>query len=159
VTAGADNPRETYRRADARLRLLLLGNGVDVPGRVKGDEFRQQVTTELRRMRTAMDAAVLESEERREEKVEARVIGLDEELQRIASFGSHTQHLESDALPALLTPAEAAEALRMSVSWIYRAVRDGEIRGVKLTHKKRGALRIPTSELLRLLEGSPLLRR
>ena len=106
-------------------------------------------------MRDAFNAAVLESEGGRAEKVRARVADLEEELQRIASFRSRTQQMWPDTeIPALVTPAEAAQALRVSVGSIYRGVRDGEIRAVRLTDKKRGALRIPTSELQRLLEGA-----
>ena len=148
----ASEAGETYRKADKRLRLLLLGDGFDSAGRVKGEEYRQQVIAELRRMRKAFDAAVLEIEESQAEKVEARVAGLEEELQRIASFRSRAQHMWADAIPALVTPAEAAQALRVSVGSIYRAVRDGEIRAVRLTDKRRGALRIPASELERLLD-------
>ena len=148
-------PVETYRKADLRLRQLLLGDGVATTGLVRGEEFRLRVTAELRRMRDAFNAAVLESKEDRAETVEARVADLEEELQRIASFRSRTQQMWPDAeIPALVTPAEAAQALRMSVGSIYRAVRDGEIRAARLTDKRRGALRIPTSELQRLLEGA-----
>jgi excisionase family DNA binding protein len=140
LTAPASEPAETYRRAEQRLRLLLLGDGVDSPGRVRGEEHRQQVIAELRRMRHAFDALL----EDRAEKVEA---GLEEELQRLASARSRAQNL------AFVTPAEAAVTLRISVRSIYRAVKDGEIRAVRLTDKKRGALRIPVSELDRLLKA------
>ena len=145
-------PVETYRKADLRLRQLLFGDGVATTGLVRGEEFRLRVIAELRRMRDALNAVVLEG---RAETVGARVADLEEELQRIASFRSRTQQMWPDAeIPALVTPAEAAQALRMSVGSIYRAVRDGEIRAAKLTDKRRGALRIPTSELQRLLEGA-----
>jgi len=148
-------PVETYRKADLRLRQLLLGDGVATTGLVRGEEFRLRVIAELRRMRDAFNAAVLDSKEDRAETVEARVADLEEELRRIASFRSRTQQMWPDAeIPALVTPAEAAQALRMSVGSIYRAVRDGEIRAARLTDKRRGALRIPTSELQRLLEGA-----
>ena len=140
LTAPASEPAKTYRRAEQRLRLLLLGDGVDSPGRVRGEEHRQQVIAELRRMRHAFDALL----EDRAEKVEA---GLEEELQRLASARSRAQNL------AFVTPAEAAVTLRISVRSIYRAVQDGEIRAVRLTDKKRGALRIPISELDRLLKA------
>jgi len=147
-------PVETYRKADLRLRQLLLGDGLDTTGLVRGEEFRLRVTAELRHLREAFNAAVLDSKGGRAETVEARVADLEEELQRIASFRSRTQQMWPDAeIPALVTPAEAAQALRMSVGSIYRAVRDGEIRAARLTDKRRGALRIPTSELQRLLEG------
>ena len=148
-------PVETYRKADLRLRQLLLGDGVATTGLVRGEEFRLRVTAELRHMRDAFNAAVLDSKGGRAETVEARVADLEEELQRIASFRSRTQQMWPDAeIPALVTPAEAARALRVSVGSIYRAVRDGEIRAARLTDKRRGALRIPTSELQRLLEGA-----
>jgi excisionase family DNA binding protein len=148
-------PVETYRKADLRLRQLLLGDGVATTGLVRGEEFRLRVTAELRCMRDAFNNAVLESKGGRAETVEARVADLEEELQRIASFRSRTQQMWPDAeIPAIVTPAEAAQALRMSVGSIYRAVRDGEIRAARLTDKRRGALRIPTSELQRLLEGA-----
>lgn len=53
----------------------------------------------------------------------------------------------------LMTPAEAAQALRVSASSIYRAVKKGEIRAVRLTDGKRGALRIPASEVEAKLTG------
>jgi excisionase family DNA binding protein len=148
-------PVETYRKADLRLRQLLLGDGSATPGLVRGEEFRLRVIAELRRMRDAFNNAVPESKGGRAETVGVRVADLEEELQRIASFRSRTQQMWPDAeIPALVTPAEAAKALRVSVGSIYRAIRDGEIRAAKLTDKKRGALRIPTSELQRLLEGA-----
>jgi excisionase family DNA binding protein len=80
---------------------------------------------------------------------------VEEELLRIASFRSRVQQMWPDAeVPALVTPAEAAQTVRMSVGSIYRAVRDGRIRAVRLTDRRRGALRIPTSELRRLLDGA-----
>ena len=150
VTDADSDPFETHRRADQRLRLLLLGDGVATVGLVKGEEQRQQVTAELRRMRTALDA-VLERE-----KSPARDAGakeLDEELQSIASLRSNAHDMRTDSVPILVTPAEAADALRMSVSSIHRAVRSGEIRAVRLTETKRGALRIPSSEVQRLFDA------
>ena len=105
-------------------------------------------------MRHAFDAAILESEAGRADNAESRVAGLEEELQQIASSRSRTHHAWADAIPALVTPAEAAQALRMSVDSIYRAVKEGDVRAVRLTEKKRGALRIPASELERLLEAA-----
>ncbi len=52
-----------------------------------------------------------------------------------------------------MTPAEAAHALEMSVGSIYKAIRDGDILAVRLTDK-RGTLRIPASELERLVEAA-----
>ncbi|MBA3332970.1 MAG: helix-turn-helix domain-containing protein, partial [Actinobacteria bacterium] len=146
-------PGEAYRRADQRLRLLLFGDGTETPGRVRGEESRQQVSAELRRMRNAFQAVAFDSDEGRTDHGEPRAAGLEEELQRIASLRSRTQRMQRDAIPELVTPAEAAQALRLSVGTIYREVRHGEIRAVRLNDKKRGALRIPMSELERLLEA------
>ena len=33
----AGSPAETYRQAEARLRMLLLGDGTDTVGQVKGE--------------------------------------------------------------------------------------------------------------------------
>ena len=126
---------------------MLLGDGIATVGRVTGEEQRRQVLAELRRMRSAVDAllerdgplADVSSSER-----------LEADLQRIAASRSRGQRAETP--PTLVTPAEAAEALRLSVSSIYRAVRAGQIRAVRLTGG--GALRIPRSELLRLSEGT-----
>ena len=129
-------------------------DGIDSAGRVRGEENRIQVIAELRRMQKAFDAALLESEARRAAEVEAGSAGLDEQLQAIASYGSRTQHISTDAIPGLVTPAEAAHVLNKSVSSIRRSIRNGEIRAVRLAENKRGALRIPTSELERLFEAS-----
>jgi excisionase family DNA binding protein len=146
---------ESYRKADLRIRQLLFGDGSATPGLVKGEEFRLRALSELRRMREAFNAVALESEGGRAETGESRVADLEEELVRIASFRSRVQQMWPDAeIPALMTPAEAAQAVRMSVGSIYRAVRVGQIRAVRLTDRRRGALRIPTSELRRLLDGA-----
>ena len=152
----ASDSVEAYRTAYLRLRLLLLGDGIDMPGLVRGEESRLRVTAELRHMRDVFHAGVVEDKEGRAEKAEARVVNLEEELRKIASFRAHAQQMRTDAIPVLLTPAESAKALRLSVSSIYRAVRDGEIRAVRLTNKRGGALRIPASEIQRRLEAAPL---
>ena len=103
MTPSVSELTETYRRADQRLRLLLLGDGSETPGRVRGEEYRQQVTAKLRRMRNAFHDAVLESEESRADHVEPRAAGLEEELQRVASLRSRTQLLPKDAIPELVT--------------------------------------------------------
>ena len=91
---------ETYRKADLRLRQLLLGDGVATTGLVRGEEFRLRVTAELRCIRDAFNNAVLESKGGRAETVEARVADLEEELQRIASLRSRTQQMWPDAASA-----------------------------------------------------------
>ena len=145
---------ETYRKADLRVRLLLFGDGVDTVGQLKGEMQRGQVAAELRRMRSAFREALEsgerqdESGERQEKDIGSSAASLQADLQDIASFRSRA------GVPALVTPAEAADALKMSVSSIYRAVRNGEVRAVRLT-ANRGAIRIPASELRRLSDGIP----
>ena len=65
---------------------------------------------------------------------------------------------QQEPSPALVTPAEAAGALGLSVSSVYRAVRSGELRAVRLSARKRGAIRIPASEVRRLA-GEPSRRQ
>jgi excisionase family DNA binding protein len=140
------DPVRTYRGADQRLRLLLLGDGMDTVGAVKGDERRQRVLVELRHMRNAFDASVLECERGRAAEAEASVADLEEELLKIASSASRERQVQT-----LLTPAEMAEAFNVSASSIYRWVRSGQLRAVQLTDKRRRpTLRIPASELDRL---------
>ncbi len=148
MTDARSEAADAYRKADLRLRLLLFGDGIDTVGQVRGEIQRGQVTAELRRMRGALDAAL---ESRPEQPTESAlpVVGLEEDLQSIASFVSQTHQMRTDLVPTLVTPAEAADALRMSVSTIYRAVRNGEIRAVKETGR---ALRIPSSEVQRIFE-------
>jgi len=77
MTEPVGEPGEAYRRADQRLRLLLFGDGTETPGRVRGEESRQQVSAELRRMRNAFQAAVLDSDEGRTDDSEPRAAGLE----------------------------------------------------------------------------------
>lgn len=142
---------EAHRKVILRLRLLLLGDGSETPGLVRGEDSRVRVSTELRHLRDASDA-LLEGDERRAE-AESRVAHLEEELLRIASLVSRPQQAEPPAIPVLLTPAECARVLGVSVSSIYRAVRNGRIRAVRLTDQTRGALRIPLSEIEGLVPG------
>ena len=55
--------------------------------------------------------------------------------------------LEHTIVPRVMTPHEAATALRVSRPTIYRLVAAGELRHVKLG----AAIRIPSSEVERLL--------
>jgi len=151
VTTSSGRQAESYRQAHLRLRLLLLGDGIDTPGRVRGEADRQQVSAELRRMRSAFDAVVEEAEAHRTDAVDERVEGLDEALRGAAS-SPRTPQIRPDAeIPALVTPADPAVALRVSIGSVYRAIMNEEIRATRLV-EKRGALRIPRRELERLLE-------
>jgi BMFP domain-containing protein YqiC len=78
--------RDKFRSAERRVRHMLFGDGVQEPGRLKGEEVREEVTRALRRMRESFDAVLARSEEGQERKteVEARVADLEEELTRIA---------------------------------------------------------------------------
>jgi polyhydroxyalkanoate synthesis regulator phasin len=79
--------REEFHGALRRLRRVLFGDDMYVPGKLKGEEARAQAKRDLRRMRDAFDAVVARSEEPRTEKadVEARVAELQEELKQIAA--------------------------------------------------------------------------
>ncbi len=94
--------RDTYRMVGLRLRVLLLGDGIDSPGFVKGDDRRLRVEAGLGHLREAFDAA-LEREAGRADLAEAHVRDLEEELRRLAASGSRAA-----PVPALLTPAEVA---------------------------------------------------
>ena len=146
---------ESYRKAELRLRQVLLGDGVDTPGLVKGEDLRFRVNRDLRRMRDAFNSAVLVDEHADLQQAEKRLAGLEEELRTLVSAGSGARELSRSGSETaeLMTPAEAAQALRVSASSIYRAVKKGEIRAVRLTDSKRGALRIPASEVEAKLTG------
>jgi excisionase family DNA binding protein len=150
ITSAAD-VLEAYRRADLRLRLLLLGDGADIPPLVRGEESRQRVTNEIRHLRDAFEA-LLESESEARTGIAEAASTLENELRTVASLraGAH----RSDATPTLVTPAEAADLLGVSSSSIYRAFRRGDIDAVRPTGTKRGAIRIPETELHRLLEST-----
>jgi excisionase family DNA binding protein len=138
---------ERYRRADLRLRLLLFGDGSETPAVVKGDEVRQRVSAELRHMRDAFTQSIEHAEEPRVEPDEGRVAELEEELRRIAAARAQPESRRD-----VLTAAEAAQALGISASSVYRAVRRGDVRAVRPTGARGRALRIPRSEVDRLLE-------
>jgi excisionase family DNA binding protein len=134
------DPQEIYRRAELRLRTLLFGDESTTPGVVRGgEETRLRVRAELRRMRQALgelaEAAAAQPE----------AADLAEELHRVAAARADDK--------TLLSPAEAARALDVSVSTVYRAVGSGDLRAVRLAGRRRG-LRIPTDEVQRLLEES-----
>jgi excisionase family DNA binding protein len=139
-------PDESYRRADLRLRILLFGDESDSPGVIRGEEARLRARAELRRMRQAVDD--LASAQAEAVAAQPAAVDLAEELRRVAS----TRAEGDDS--ALLRPAEAALALGVSVSTLYRAVRVGDVRAIRLAGKKRGDMRIPASEVDRLLRES-----
>lgn len=140
-----DDVAEAYRLAEQRLRLILLGDGMSEPGAVKGEELRTRVATAMRHMREAFAAR---AGDERVRQAEARVAGLESELLRRAAEAA----VPSPEAAALLTPAEAADELGVSVNAIYRAVRKDEITALRPSNRTRGALRIPSSELARYRE-------
>jgi excisionase family DNA binding protein len=148
VPHAAGDVAEAYRRAEQRLRLLLLGDGVSEVGVVKGEEARLRVTTALRHMREAFTAAV-EDQGDRAEAAQARATELQEELLRLASQAA-TATRESEAL---LTATEVARELGVSVDAVYRRVKRNEIAAVRPGKGKRRAIRIPASEVGRLRES------
>jgi excisionase family DNA binding protein len=139
---------EAYRRAEQRLRLLLLGDGMNQPGVVKGEEARVRITTALRHMREAF-ATALEHDTGRAEEAHARASELQEELLRLASQAA-TARRESEGL---LTASQVARELGLSVDAVYRAVRRNEIAAFRPGKGPRAALRIPASEIRRLRES------
>jgi excisionase family DNA binding protein len=148
---GRSDLAEVYRRADLRLRLLLLGDGSESPGLLRGDEFRDRATLELRHMRDAFREACDRSAEvvAAEESAAARLTQLEAELLRIARARAAGPPLPT--YDDLVRPAEAARMLGISPSTLYRAIRRGDVRVVRPTGVKRGAIRISRSELDRHL--------
>lgn len=140
---------EAYRRTEQRLRLMLLGDGTNEPGMVRGEEQRTRASAALRRMRDLFTQAVGVGAEGTAAS-EARMSRLEEELHRIAAGAASG----GDAPERLLTPAEAADELGVSVSSVYRAVRSDRIRGLRATNRRNGALRIPASEVARVRGAS-----
>ena len=116
VTIAAGGQRESYGKAELRLRLLLFGDGTEIAGRVRGDESREQARMELLRMRNAFDAVASEIGERRPGEADGRIAGLEEDLRRIASSTSRPPEIWPSSEAGLMTPAEVASVLRMSVS-------------------------------------------
>ena len=140
------SPQESYRRAELRLRTLLFGDESGSGVIRGGEEAHLRVRAELRRMRQAVDdiaSAVAEATA-----AKPTAVDLAEELRRTAAARADD--------PGLLRPAEAARALGVSVSSIYRAVRVGDVRAVRLAGVKRGGMRIPAGEVDRLVRESTL---
>jgi excisionase family DNA binding protein len=144
----ADEITEAYRTAERRLRRLLFGDGEMEPGVVKGEEARMRAMTSLRHMREAF-AEALEDGVGRAEAAETRATELQQELLQVAARAAAL----GPEPGALLTPAEAAAELNVSVASVYRAVRRSEIAALRPAHERRGALRIPASEVGRLRES------
>jgi excisionase family DNA binding protein len=59
---------------------------------------------------------------------------------------------DASLIPTAVTMKQASDALQISGRTIVRMIKRGEIRAVKFS----GAVRIPTSELTRLLRGVPV---
>jgi excisionase family DNA binding protein len=135
------SPFEAFRRAELRLRMLLFGDESTSPGFVRGEEPRVAVRAELRHMRDAVAELVLALEEA------SAAPDLADELRRAVLT-------PSGAEDELLTPSEAARALDVSASSVYRAARSGELRAVRLPGRRRGGLRIPADEIRRLAAES-----
>ena len=144
--SSASDLAAAYRTTEGRLRLLLFGDGVDTPGLVRGEEQRRLVTAEVRHLRAAFDA-LLELEAETRTKSAEGASAMEEELRKIASLRSRPDKTQ----PALLTPTEAAELLRITPASLYRAIRRGDVHATRPTGGKRGSLRISQAELLRLL--------
>jgi excisionase family DNA binding protein len=73
----------------------------------------------------------------------------------------HVQELDkvpAGNLPPLLTVAEVAAALRVDVSTVYRAVREGRLRAVRLGGPG-SSVRIPASALEELLSTASVSAR
>src|SRR5262245_38008160 len=126
------SPSEAFRRAELRLRMLLFGDDATSPGFVRGEEPRIRVRAELRHMRDA-------------------VAELISALEEASATQTAAPSAPASAQNDLLTPAEAARALDVSVSSVYRAARSGELRSIQLPGRKRGGLRIPAEEIRRLV--------
>src|SRR6476620_10835966 len=100
MTDPGTDPLESYRQADQKLRLLLLGDGLDTVGQVKGEEQRRRVTAQLRHMRNAVDA-LLERDD--PPAAPSSSLALEEDLQRIAA--SRSRMRDTAAVSKFVTPA------------------------------------------------------
>jgi excisionase family DNA binding protein len=145
VVSRAEEITEAYRVAEQRLRLMLFGDGELEPGIVKGEEARMRAMAALRHMREAF-AEALEDGAGRAEAAESRATELQVELLEAAARAAAPRHEEG----ALLTPAEVAEELDVSVDAVYRAIKRNEIAVLRTRQGRRDVLRIPASEVGRL---------
>ena len=142
-----EDPAEAYRRADQRLRRLLLGDGMLEVGLVKGEEARAHVTATLRQLRELFLHAHGEAREPSTQSG-AGTVELGQELHALArSAASSDVRGRTHDRDRLLTPSEAAEELGISVSSVYRAIKSERITAVRSTDR---TLRIPAGELERI---------
>lgn len=87
------------------MRDALFGDGVLSPGYVKGQEARELIVRDLRRMREAFDG-VLQSNEAALAEAGVRVTDLEEELKKIAASKAR----KARAAPKPKSPKAAARA-------------------------------------------------
>jgi excisionase family DNA binding protein len=140
---------EAFRKAELRLRLLLLGDGALNPPLLRGELPRQRVTNEIKRLRAAFDE-LLEVERTSRGEVADAARALERELTEKATSHAEAQRARDRA--PLLTPAEAAAVLGMSASSVYRAIRTGAITAATPPGEP---IRVASTEVLRLLEARP----
>src|SRR4051794_27142605 len=62
--------------------------------------------------------------------------------------------MSTPELPALLTPHETMAALRVSYPTLRRMIERGDLRAIRLGHGRGAPIRVPASELDRLLSES-----
>jgi hypothetical protein len=109
VTDSVLDAREAFRSTELRLRLLLLGDGSETPGYVKGEDPRRRVSAELRHLREAFDA--LGEEASRATTATAHVADLERELLRVAAErAAPTQQPSPDPEPPDLVVAAPVRA-------------------------------------------------
>ena len=75
---------DQFRRAERRIRSVLFGDGMSAPGKLKGEEAREEVLRDLRIMREAFAASVARSAEVQAATAEAGVPDLEADLRKIA---------------------------------------------------------------------------
>jgi len=143
---------EGYRKAELRLRLLLFGDGADLPPLVKGEIPRQRVLNEIRHLRTAFQE-LLEREHVSRDEIAAAARALERDLSTIASLRAEVR--AASVPPALLTVAEAAEILGTSTSSVYRALKRGSLEAATQAGQPT---RISQAEVLRYRESVRMAR-
>ena len=83
-----DDPVETYRRAEHRLREVLFGDGMYAPGLIRGEERRGEISRELGRMRDAFQA-LRDLGDARAGEAEALAADLEETLRKRVASRTH----------------------------------------------------------------------